>query len=172
MRTLQTMTDANLTIRQIGFAQFMRRMNGGTHCRQTGADCGANLSFIDGRVEHWKWVYPKVASGIGTGVRRGKCRITNESRLRCDNSRTIERRFGGKKQKLKVNSCADFGVPSHFGLFTRSEHDNVTGFLEIFCVARRTMVVAKLINANGDHTPRDQSKERAMLCDRGLGKNY
>jgi len=29
---------------------------------------GANLSFVDGHVEHWKWVYPKVAYEQGQDV--------------------------------------------------------------------------------------------------------
>ncbi len=29
---------------------------------------GANLSFVDGHVEHWKWVYPKVAYEQGQSV--------------------------------------------------------------------------------------------------------
>jgi prepilin-type processing-associated H-X9-DG protein len=29
---------------------------------------GANISFTDGHVEHWKWVYPKVADDAGQAV--------------------------------------------------------------------------------------------------------
>ena len=29
---------------------------------------GANLSFVDGHVEHWKWVYPKAGDNLGDDV--------------------------------------------------------------------------------------------------------
>jgi prepilin-type processing-associated H-X9-DG protein len=29
---------------------------------------GANLSFADGHVEHWKWVFPKVAANDGAPI--------------------------------------------------------------------------------------------------------
>jgi prepilin-type processing-associated H-X9-DG protein len=29
---------------------------------------GANLSFADGHVEHWKWVYPKTSDELGLPV--------------------------------------------------------------------------------------------------------
>jgi prepilin-type processing-associated H-X9-DG protein len=61
-----TMTDAKFDNPPVGSPNFLQNewwdMPSDRH------DQGANLSFVDGHVEHWRWATPKVARTLGQHV--------------------------------------------------------------------------------------------------------
>jgi prepilin-type processing-associated H-X9-DG protein len=81
----ETIQDSNFGNPPVGgeFAQEWWDMPSDRHSR------GANLSFADGHVEHWKWAVPKTSDELGLPVQAAEMpdylRIQNAMKQPADN---------------------------------------------------------------------------------------